>query len=442
VKLEIWSPLPPARSGVADHVAETLPYLVPRAEVGVVVPDPSAVEREAAAGAALRSPEESDRSASRLYVLGNSRWHGFAYREAVRRPGVLLLHEWSLHGMVFAETFLRGDASSYRRLMRERYGTTGGVLAGQAMGGFLTPVLESLLPLSEHVVERSRGVAATTRFTASRAALVRPAIPVGYVPLHASLPLEPLPSRLQARAALGLPPDALVVTAPGLVNPLKRIDVAMRAVGRVRRRRPGVLFVVAGDNPPALPLEAWARAAGLGEEGLVVTGRLSLPDLARHLVAADVVLSLRFPSLGEMSAVLLRALAAGRPVVVTAATPACDEFPEGVVVPVDPGAYEEAELEAVLDALVASPDLREAIGARARAHVLRHHDPARLAESLLEFVERAADAPAPPPADPGDGLPGALLAELRRAARELGLPGVPEDVRRRVEELASGGTER
>ena len=439
MKLEIWSPLPPARSGVADHVAETLPFLVPRAEVGVVVPDPSAVETGAAAGAALRSPEESDPAASRLYVLGNSRWHSFAYREALRRPGILLLHEWSLHGLVLGETFLRGDAAAYRRLMREAYGTTGGVLAGQAMDGFLSPLLESLFPLSEHVVGRSRAVAATTRFTAARAARVRPGLPVGHVPLHAVLPLEPLPSREEARRVLGLPRDALVVTAPGLVNPLKRIDVALRVVGRVRRRRPGVLFVVAGDNPPALPLDAWARAAGL-EEGLVVTGRLSLPDLARHLVAADVVLSLRYPSLGEMSAVLLRALAAGRPAVVTAATPAGDEFPEGVVVPVDPGRYEEAELEAVIDALLASPDLREAIGARARAHVQRHHDPARLAGSLLEFLEAAADAPLPPAADEGAGLEGDLVAEVRRAARELGLAGVPEDVRRRAEQLVGGGT--
>jgi glycosyltransferase involved in cell wall biosynthesis len=434
VKLEIWSPLPPARSGVADHTAETLPFLAPRAEVGVVVPDPAAVAAGAAGGAALRSPDETDRSAARLYVLGNSPWHGFVYREAVRRPGVLLMHEWSLHGLVFAETFLRGDAAAYRRLMRERYGTTGAVLAGQAMDGFLSPVLESMFPLSEHVVARSRAVAATTQFTASRVAQVRAGLPVAHLPLHATLPLDPLPSREEARRVLGLPRDALVVTAPGLVNPLKRLDVALRAVGRVRRRRPEVLFVVAGDNPPALPLEAWGRAAGLAES-VVVTGRLSLADLARHLVAADVVLALRFPSLGEMSAVLLRALAAGRPVVVTAGTPAGDEFPEGVVVPVDPGRYEEPELEGVLDALLGSPGLREAIGARARAHVLRHHDPARLAERLLEFLESAAEAPLAPPEREEAGLAGDLVAELRRAARELGLPGVPADARTRAEEL-------
>jgi glycosyltransferase involved in cell wall biosynthesis len=437
VKIEIWSPMPPARSGVADHIAETLPHLVRRAEVGVVVPDPSTVDRGALAGAKLRTPGESDPGALRVYALGNSHWHSFVYREARRQPGVLLLHEWSLHGLVLAETFLRGDGPAYRRLMREAYGTTGAVLAGQVMDGFCGPLVESLFPLSEHVVECSRAVAATTAFTAARAARVRPGLPVRHVPLHASLPLDPLPSRAEARRILGLPAEALVVTAPGLVNPLKRLDVALRVAGRLRRAWPTLVFVVAGDNPPALPLAEWARTAGL-DDGFVLTGRLSLEDLARHLVASDVVLALRFPSLGEMSAVLLRALAAGRPTVVTAGTPAGDEFPEGVVLPVDPGRYEEAELEAVLDHLLASSALRDAIGGLAQAHARRHHDPARLADDLLTFLEEAARTPRPLPVTEDTGLPGDILADLRRAARALGLPAVPDDVRRRAEELVGG----
>jgi glycosyltransferase involved in cell wall biosynthesis len=439
VKLEIWSPLPPDRTGVADHVAETLPHLVPLAEVGVVVPDPSRVDRSALGGAVLRGPENSEPAALRVYTLGNSRWHGFAYGEALRRPGVLWMHEWSLHGLVLGETFLRGEPASYRRLMRDAYGTTGSVLAGQVMGGFCGPLLEALFPLSEHLVRRSRAVVATTGFTAARAARVRPGLPVRHIPLHASLPLHPLPSRAEARRALGLPAEALVVTAPGLVNPLKRLDVALRVGGRLGRRWPALRFVVAGENPPALPLAEWGREAGLADR-LVLTGRLSLPDLARHLVAADVVLALRFPSLGEMSAVLLRALAAGRPALVTAGTPSGDEFPEGVVVPVDPGRYEEAELEALLDRLLGDAALREAIGERARAHVVRRHDPRGLALGLLDFLEEAARAPLPPPPDDARGLRGDLLDELGRAARELGMATVPDDARARAEALAQGAT--
>jgi glycosyltransferase involved in cell wall biosynthesis len=431
VKLEIWSPLPPVPSGIADHVAEALPHLTRRAEVAMVTPSPWEVERDALRGARLLSPDESDRGALRLYVLGNSHWHTFVYREALRRPGVLWMHEWSLHGLVLAATFLEGDAATYRRLMRDAYGATGTTIAGQVMGGFCGPLVESLFPLSEHVVTRSRAVLATTAFTAERAARVLSGPPVRHLPLHALLPLAPLPSRREARRKLGLPESAPLVVAPGLANPLKRLDVAVRVAGRLRATRPDLRLVVAGDNRAALPLAAQARTSGLGD-GLLVTGRLGLLELALHLVAADVVLALRFPSLGEMSAVLLRALAAGRAAVVTAGTPAADELPPGTVVPVDPGRHEEVELEAVIATLLDDPALARRVGEAARDHVVEHHDPDHLAGLLLEFLTEARDTPVPPPIEETPGLPGALLGELERVARELRLETVPEEIRRRA----------
>ena len=436
MKIELWSPLPPARSGIADHVAESLPFLTRLAEVTVVAEDPAAVDHAALGGARLVAAGDADPSALRLYELGNSHWHGFVYREALRVPGVLRLHEWSLHGLVLSQTFLRGDEPGYRRLMRAAYGGTGSFLAGQVAGGFCTPVIESLFPLSEHLVERARGVAPTTAFTLARAAAVSPGLPGLHLPLHASLPL-PAPSRAQARAALGLPEDAFVVTAPGLVNPLKRLDVALRVAGRLRRELRALHFVVAGDNPPRLPLADWARDAGL-RGAFTVTGRVSLADLVRHLAAADVVLALRFPTLGEMSAVLLRALLVGRPTLVTAGTPAQLEFPEGLVVPVDAGRYEEAELLAMLSLLARRPQLREAIGTRARAFVREHHDPGRLAERLVAFLAQVAARPLAPPLDSREGgLAADLLLDVRRACLELGLGRVPDDVRALAGELLS-----
>src|SRR5262249_56472880 len=106
-----------------------------------------------------------------------------------------------------------------------------------------------------------------------------------------------------------------------------------------------------------LPLWEWSRAAGLGD-GLLVTGALDLPSFVRHLVAADVVLALRFPTYGEISGALVRALGVGRPVLVTGGTPAAEEFPEGVVVPVDPGPVEGEELLALLGPLLGDRRLR------------------------------------------------------------------------------------
>jgi glycosyltransferase involved in cell wall biosynthesis len=386
MKLEIWSPLPPTPSGVADHVAEMLPRLRGRIDVAAVTERPLDVDASALGGVELLSPARSDPSSLRLYQLGNSPHHGFVYGEALRRPGVLHLHEWSLHSLVLSATHAKGRDDVYERLMAEAYGAGGRFVAREVLSGRKTPVLESIYPLSEHLVAGCRAVVATTTLTCSRAAVVRRGLPTLHLPLHALPPAAGVPSRAEAREALGIPSTAFVVTAPGIVNSMKGLDVSLRAAGRLRSGGVPLHLIVAGHNAERLPLEAWASRAGL-EGAFQLTGWVSPPDFTRHVAAADVVLALRFPTLGEASAVLARAMAIGRPAIVTGGTPADVEFPEGVVVPVDPGRYEQAELEAQLDLLFRRPDLAERIGERARLHVQRYHDADDLAGRLVRFLQ-------------------------------------------------------
>jgi glycosyltransferase involved in cell wall biosynthesis len=427
MKLAVWSPLPPSPSGIADYVAETLPLLAREADIITVSQEPD-------------GDVEAD---LHLYHLGNSPAHAYIYRAALRRPGVVVLHDWSLHHLVLRETVERGDVSTYLREMRRAYGETGtfvGRQVARALGGDLLP---ALFPLNDRVLEASLAIVGLTQHVCSRAARRLAGRPVLHLPHHLALPFDPLPSRAEARAALGLPDSALLVTAPGLATQAKRLDAAVRVVARLRAQHPALRLVVAGSVDPALPLEDWARAEGM-EDALVVTGRLDLPDFVRHLVAADVILALRFPSHGEISGALVRALGVGRPALVTAGTPGAEEFPEGVVVPVDPGRHEEAELEALLDALLARPALREAVGAAARAHARAHHDLAACTQRLARFLEEIhagqAQALRELQAERTEegGLLGYLMEEVRWGARDLGLPGVRLGLEGLLRELIGG----
>jgi hypothetical protein len=131
----------------------------------------------------------------------------------------------------------------------------------------------------------------------------------------------------------------------------------------------------------------------------------------------------------------VRALGVGRPALVTAGTPAAEEFPEGVVAPIDPGPREEEELVAVLGRLLDDRPLREEMGRLAREHVRDRHgldattrtlalfleDVARRKDSLRAEIlaDRAAEG----------GLLGFLMEEVRWGARDLGLSRVPLGLR-------------
>jgi glycosyltransferase involved in cell wall biosynthesis len=443
MRVGIWSPLPPSPSGIADYVAESLPALARHVELHAVSESPDGVDADLRTRFRVFAPATAPEADLEVYHLGNSPPHAWVYRAACARPGVAVLHDWSLHHLVLRETVERGDVSGYLREMRRAHGETGtfvGRQVARALGGDLLP---ALFPLNDRVLEGSLAVVGLTEHVRSRAARRLPGRPILHLPHHLSLALDPPPSREDARRALGLPPGALILTAPGLATAAKRLDVAVRATARLRAAHPGLRLVVAGGVDPALPIARWAREAGLGD-GLVVTGRLSLEDFLRHLCASDVILSLRFPTHGEISGALVRALGLGRPALVTAGTPAAEEFPEGVVAPIDPGPREEEELVAVLARLLVDSALRQEMGRLARDHVRDHHGleaTGRTLAGFLEDVSRRKDAlRAEILADRAaeGGLLGFMMEEVRWGARDLGLSRVPLGLEELLGPIARG----
>lgn len=443
MKLAVWSPLPPSPSGIADYVAEALPRLAERISVTAVVEDPSTVDPDLRARfTVVRAGEEGEPDLD-LYHLGNSPAHAYVYRACRRRPGVAFLHEWSLHHLVLSETVEKGDADVYLRLMRRAYGETGTFVGRQVARGLGGDLLPARFPLNEPVLENSLAVVALTRTVRERARRALGERPTLHLPHHVFLPPGAELPRQEARRRLGLPPAARIVTAPGLATAAKRLHVAVRVIGGLRRRLPDVRLVVAGEVDPRLPLGDWAAEQGM-DASLIVTGRLSLVDFVRHLCAADVTLALRFPSHGEISGALLRTLGVGRPALVSAGTPASEEFPEGVVVPIDPGPYEEGEMSAVLERLLGDPPLAERMGALARVHVERAHALPATVDTLRAFLERVAGEKQPlldrlqAGRTEAAGLFGYLMDEVLQAARELGLPALPPGTADLLRELAGG----
>ncbi|HEY6553660.1 MAG TPA: hypothetical protein VI669_09900, partial [Vicinamibacteria bacterium] len=161
------------------------------------------------------------------------------------------------------------------------------------------------------------------------------------------------------------------------------------------------------------------------------------------IVAADVVLALRFPSHGEMSAALVRALGLGRPALVSAGTPAGLEFPEGVVVPVTPGPAESEELFALLQHLLANEALREAIGSFASEYVAERHGLEQTVAALAGFLGdvnlRQGELVASLDQEAEEETLAAFFRqEVRWAARDLGLSRLDLGPGGRFDDLGGG----
>lgn len=194
--------------------------------------------------------------------------------------------------------------------------------------------------------------------------------------------LEPALDRAEARAMLGLDPEAPLVTYTGRVDPEKGLDLVIE----MARRCPEVRFLIVGSRDRNGPLER----AGAAVANLAFVPWQPYSATARYLYASDVLLTP--PSLQPLERAgntvlpmkLFSYLAAGR-VILAPRAPDTAELLEHEVNAYLTAPGDVAGAVAALRRIVASPELSRAIAAGALATASRYTWDAR-ADKILEFV--------------------------------------------------------
>jgi glycosyltransferase involved in cell wall biosynthesis len=439
LSVALLAPLPPESSGVADATAALLPGLAGRLDLETFTRDP---RRSAAAlpeCPPLRSYREFDPAADRtaIYQLGNHAGHHAAiYRLALRRPGIAVLHEYVLHDLVRDCALEDGGPRAYAEELRYSLGRSGERLAARLAADGERPS-PFAWPLFERIVDSSLAIVVHSRAARERVARSRPLARVRVVPLVAPVATAAPDAAGELRRDLEIPAGAPIVGCFGVAAGAKRLEVVLRAFGRLARRRDDVFLLVAGPGSPGFVRDS----TGLGGEiqrRVRALDRVPLERFQAAMAASDVALNLRFPTAGETSHTCLRLLGLARPVVVSDAGWFA-EIPDSCCAKVPTDALEERTLDALLEELLRSPDLRRALGENGRRFALREHAAERAVEAYAALVSEVAAAPRElePPAPPlaswdRDDLDSELMVELAAALGDLGVTEADEDVLERV----------
>ena len=395
MRLAYFTPLPPGKSGIADYNAELLPFLASGAEISVFVQQANEVrENQNREDFSVHHAGHFDEINRQnpfdlcVYHQGNNPYHEYIYERALETPGLLVLHEHCQHHLIAWKTLAREDEDGYWNEMFYAYGRRGARMAEMRDRAISSEYQQFLMPLNRRLTERSLGVVVHNAYAASQLEGLNGDTPVEIIPHHLSPKAYELDrmDKLECRRSLGLPDDAWAIASLGFVTESKRIPTVLSAFKRLLRLVPNAIYLVVGEDH-----WRWSVAPLIEEMGLQshvrITGYTTERDFFRYLKAVDVIVNLRFPTAGETSGTLIRALGAGKPVIVTDFGQ-FGELPDDVAMKVPIGPDEEKDLLRRLQALAYRPTLRERLSRRAAEWIRSENEISRSAARYLNLAER------------------------------------------------------
>jgi glycosyltransferase involved in cell wall biosynthesis len=350
-----YSPLPPARTGVADYSAALLAEL-------------------RRYGAVEIAPSHCDRA---LYHLGNNQLHAGIYRRAIASPGVIVLHDAVLQhfflGQLSEAEYVNEFVYNYGEWNRQLAGDLWRNRANSAADEryFRYPMLRRAAESARAVVVHNPAAARTVREHAPAARIVE--IPHLFV----TPPLPGAGDSVRYRQKIGLDPGAFVFAVFGYLRESKRIASVLEAFADVHAGNRNTALLIAGD----FVSPTYASAINVAAPGVVRLPHLSEADFWLAAGAIDACINLRYPPAGETSGIAIRMMGIGKPVMITDSEE-CSRFPEDACVRIASGVSERESLRQHMILLTSISGVASAIGKRGAGHIAENH---RVTQSARQY---------------------------------------------------------
>ena len=277
------------------------------------------------------------------------------------------MHEASLHHLIADLTIRRGDWDAYLAECECNGGAPALAFAQRVRELETGPDYDGL-PLTRRLLQASRGLIVHSDFVARQMRAQGFTGPIATIPHGAAILAT---NRNATRAALGLEPSTPLIGAFGYLKPYKRIAESLRAFRRLVAVDPRVRMILVGEPHPEFPVQQLIRTLGLQEQVRII-GFAPIEQFVDYMGACDIILNLRYPTVGETSGSLQRALGLGKAVIVSDVG-SFSELPDDICLKVPAGPntaiQEEDLIFEYLNILVSRPDLAQAMGARAKVWV-------------------------------------------------------------------------
>lgn len=390
-RLAFVSPLPPERSGISDYSAELLPELAAHYEIDVIVAQKEVTDSWVNAYCTVHPAEwflEHAREYERvIYHFGNSTFHEHMFALLRQVPGVVVLHDFYLSGIVAHREVHSGETNAWNR---ELYHSHGYHAVQERYAAGDTADIVWKYPCNLSVIQYAIGVIVHSAHSLSlfsqwygkQAAQDCHVIPLLRVPFD-------LEDRANLRTSLRLSKDDFVVCSFGVLGKSKLNHRLIQAwLSSSLAADPHCILIFVGDYS-SFEYELLIKktiAQGICADRIRIMGWTSAQVFKEYLGVADLAVQLRATSRGETSAAVLDCFNASLPTIINRHGSLAD-LPSNTCYQL-PDEFSDAQLIHALEMLWVDQSARQNLASQAKAYLNTDHMPVACAMQYQEAIEQ------------------------------------------------------
>jgi glycosyltransferase involved in cell wall biosynthesis len=385
MKIAIFSPLNPIKTGIADYTEEMLEALAGYFDIDLYISKEYQPKNESIVSQYKTIPFEiksfnPSEYFEIIYHMGNYYdGHRYIYESLKKFPGVVVLHDYVLQGFYAERYDATRDFEEYKKLQIKYYGEAGEEIANQISDNSRIPIWESdtafKYPLNEEIVECAKGIIVHSDFIKQKIKSIsdNPVVKIH----HHGHKIKKF-DRDAIRKKLGVSRDEILLCSVGYINKNKRYDKIIKAYSKIKGLK--LKYIIAGLDRGNL-LENYISE----DSDIIIKGHLPINELEAIISASDICINLRYPTMGESSGSLLRMMGYGKPVLVTNYG-SYAEFPDQCVLKINPDIDEEVMITRLITELANDEDMRVSIGKEASEYIKSECNIEKCVAEYAEFI--------------------------------------------------------
>jgi glycosyltransferase involved in cell wall biosynthesis len=418
MKIAIFGPIMPIRSGIAEYTAKLCEGLTKYAKIDLYVNQNT---KDISFGSKYKNIEVIKYNHKKfmgqkydlvIYQIGNNYpIHGYIIKALKNRPGIIDIHDYSLQDLfIYYYLGIMKDQEGYISLMKSHYGKEGEEIAKKVVGDISIIQEPSLLlryPLLEEVLKYAKGIILHSCFVEKNVKHILKKVDILNKTIIAELESMEYESNAYSewlsnektipilktnlfsyeiinsqkrdvlRRNLGFNAEDFVVSTIGHVVRNKNYDLVLSSIEALRNKK--VKYLIIGEDSDNL-LQKYKK-----NNNIKITGYVKEEEVDGFIDASDIFVNIRIPTLGETSASLIREMQHGKATIVNNVG-WYSELPDYCVVKIQCEPSAKGILSRFIFELYEDKELRDSIGNEASKYISENYNNNKVVGQYYDFI--------------------------------------------------------